>query len=412
MPFPHKMVSFLAFLFSYIYAILKPAKTQSQFISAHFLRLSTKEKEIMTHLFDTKWKMALSGAVFGLLAVLLAITGNPGNMAICIACFVRDTAGALKLHSAEVVQYFRPEIVGFILGSFLISLITREYKATAGSAPLIRFLLGMMMVIGALVFLGCPLRMVIRMSAGDLNAYVGLIGFAGGVLTGTFFLKKGFSLGRTYETKKANGYVLPVLLVFLLILSVTTTLFAVSTSGPGSMHAPVLLSLAAALIIGAIAQKNRTCFAGGIRDLVLLKDASLLSILGGLFTVLLIYNIANGSFHLSFTGQPIAHAQHLWNILGLYVVGFSAVLAGGCPFRQLILAGQGSGDSTVTFLGMLFGAAVSHNFSLAGAAAKAATDTEAAIAGGPGLNGKVAVILCIIVLFVIAATQRREPKKA
>ena len=37
------------------------------------------------------------------------------------------------------------------------------------------------MMIGALVFLGCPLRMVIRMSAGDLNAYVALIGFAGGV---------------------------------------------------------------------------------------------------------------------------------------------------------------------------------------------------------------------------------------
>ena len=145
----------------------------------------------MTHLFDTKWKLALSGVIFGLLAVLLAVTGNPGNTAICIACFVRDIAGSMKLHSAEVVQYFRPEIVGFILGSFLISLVTKEFKATAGSAPMIRFLLGMMMVIGALVFLGCPLRMVIRMSAGDLNTYVGLIGFVGGVLTGTFFLKKG-----------------------------------------------------------------------------------------------------------------------------------------------------------------------------------------------------------------------------
>lgn len=243
----------------------------------------------------------------------------------------RDIAGSMKLHSAEVVQYFRPEIVGFILGSFLISVATKEFKATTGSAPMIRFLLGMMMMIGALVFLDCPLRMVIRMSAGDLNAYVGLIGFASGVLTGTFFLKKGFSLGRSYETRKASGYVLPAMMVVLLILSVTTTLFAVSTSGPGSMHAPVLLALAAAVIIGAIAQKNRTCFAGGIRDLVLLKDASLLSILGGLFLVLLIFNIVKGSFHLSFSGQPIAHAQHLWNILGLYVVGFSAVLAGGCP---------------------------------------------------------------------------------
>ncbi len=365
----------------------------------------------MTKLFDAKWKLFLSGAIFGLLAMLLAIMGNPGNMAICITCFVRDMAGAMKLHSAEAVQYFRPEIVGFILGSFLISIATKEYKATAGSSPLIRFLLGMMMMIGALVFLGCPLRMLIRMSAGDLNAYVGLIGFAGGVLTGTFFLKKGFSLGRNYETSRANGYILPILLVFLLILSVTTTLFAVSESGPGSFHAPVAVALTAAIIIGAIAQKNRTCFAGSIRDLALLKDASLISVLGGLFVVMLVYNIATGNFHLSFTGQPIAHAQHLWNILGLYVVGFSAVLAGGCPFRQLILTGQGSCDSAVTFLGMLIGAAIAHNFGLASAAAKAATETDPAVAGGPSIYGKVAVILCIIVLFIIACTQKRRTAK-
>ena len=59
------------------------------------------------------------------------------------------------------------------------------------------------MMIGALVFLGCPLRMVLRMSAGDLNAYVALIGFAGGVATGSCFLKKGFSLGRAYEPSRS-----------------------------------------------------------------------------------------------------------------------------------------------------------------------------------------------------------------
>ena len=74
---------------------------------------------------------------------------------------------------------------------------------------MIRFVLGAIMVIGALVFLGCPLRMVLRMAAGDLNAYVALVGFAGGIATGSFFLKKGFSLGRAYETQKSSGYVLP-----------------------------------------------------------------------------------------------------------------------------------------------------------------------------------------------------------
>lgn len=61
------------------------------------------------------------------------------------------------------------------------------------------------------------------MSAGDLNAWVALIGFAAGVATGAFFLKKGFSLGRAHETNAASGTVLPLLLVGILILSVATT---------------------------------------------------------------------------------------------------------------------------------------------------------------------------------------------
>lgn len=359
-------------------------------------------------LFDKTWKLALSGVVIGLLVMLLAMSGNPANMAICVACFIRDAAGALKLHTAAPVQYFRPEIVGFVCGSFLISVATKEYRSTAGSAPMVRFLLGAVMMIGALVFLGCPLRMVLRMSAGDLNAYVALIGFAGGVATGSCFLKKGFSLGRAYETKSLSGAVLPVLLV----IGVATGAYAASTEGPGSKHAPLLLALVVALVIGALAQKSRMCFAGSIRDVILMKNFDLLSIIAALFAVMTIYNIATGNFHLSFSGQPIAHSQHLWNILGMYVVGFAAVLAGGCPLRQLILAGQGSSDSAVTFLGMLLGAAFAHNFNLVGSAAKAATATDAAVPGGPAMPGKIAVIVCIVLLFVIAATNLRRKKAA
>ena len=363
-------------------------------------------------LFDKTWKLALSGVVIGLLVMLLAMSGNPANMAICVACFIRDAAGALKLHTAAPVQYFRPEIVGFVCGSFLISVATKEYRATAGSAPMVRFLLGAVMMIGALVFLGCPLRMVLRMSAGDLNAYVALIGFAGGVATGSCFLKKGFSLGRAYETKSLSGAVLPVLLAALLVIGVATGAYAASTEGPGSKHAPLLLALVVALVIGALAQKSRMCFAGSIRDVILMKNFDLLSIIAALFVVMTIYNIATGNFHLSFSGQPIAHSQHLWNILGMYVVGFAAVLAGGCPLRQLILAGQGSSDSAVTFLGMLLGAAFAHNFNLVGSAAKAATATDAAVPGGPAMPGKIAVIVWIVLLFVIAATNLRRKKEA
>lgn len=208
------------------------------------------------NLSDSKKKLALAGVVCGLVAACLAYFGNPANMAFCIACFIRDTAGAFGMHQAEVVQYARPEIIGLVLGAFIISVATKEYRSTAGSSPMIRFVLGMVIMIGALVFLGCPLRMVIRMSAGDLNAWVALIGFVLGVATGVLALKKGFSLGRAYVTNKESGYVLPAIVVGILILSLATSLLKESQTGPGSMHAPVIMALVGGLIFGAFAQKS------------------------------------------------------------------------------------------------------------------------------------------------------------
>lgn len=364
------------------------------------------------NLADSKKKLALAGVLCGAVAACLAYFGNPANMAFCIACFVRDIAGSLGMHSAAVVQYARPEIIGLVLGAFIISVATKEYRSTAGSAPMIRFVLGMIIMIGSLVFLGCPLRMVLRMSAGDLNAWVALIGFILGVGTGVIALKKGYSLGRAYVIKKANGYVLPLLMVGILALAIFTTLLNASESGPGSVHAPIIVSLIGGLVFGAIAQKSRMCFAGGIRDVILMKNFDLLTVVGSLFVVMLIYNIATGNFNLAFdTPGIIAHSDHLWNILGMYTVGFAAVLAGGCPLRQLILAGQGSSDSAVTVLGMFVGAALCHNLGLASSGTAMNAETQELVAGAATANGKVAVIICIIVCFVIAFTNKREGAK-
>lgn len=352
---------------------------------------------------EGKWNpktgLLLWGGVLGLVAAALAFMGNPGNMAFCIACFIRDIAGACKLHTAAAVQYMRPEIAGLAAGSFFISLLGKEYRSTSGSSPMIRFLLGVVTMIGALVFLGCPLRMVLRMAAGDWNAYVGLAGFVLGAATGCFFLKKGFSLGRAYDTRKESGYILPAILAVLFLLSILTPLFAASAEGPGSMHAPVFASLAGGLIFGAAAQRSRTCFAGGIRDVILMKNFDLLTVIIGLFAVMTVYNLVTGGFKPGFAGQPVAHTEALWNMAGMYVVGFAAVLAGGCPLRQLILAGQGSGDAAVNVLGMLAGAAFCHNFGLA----SSGTGTTPA--------GRLMCAACIAVLFVIGFSCKRKSDK-
>ena len=157
------------------------------------------------NLFATTPGIIVVGAVIGLIAVWLQKLGNPANMGICVACFERDVAGGLGLHRAAIVQYLRPEIMGLVLGSLAAAITTREFKPRGGSAPIVRFVLGMIAAMGALVFLGCPWRAILRLAGGDGNAILGLAGLATGIWFGTLFFKKGYSLGRSSSQSPSSS---------------------------------------------------------------------------------------------------------------------------------------------------------------------------------------------------------------
>lgn len=342
-----------------------------------------------------------AGLLIGIVAVVLVKFGNPANMGFCIACFLRDTAGALGLHRAAAVQYLRPEIVGLVLGAFIMALGRKEFSPKGGSAPVTRFLLAMCVMVGCLMFLGCPFRMVLRISGGDGNALLGLLGFACGIGVGVLFLKNGYSLKRNYQQTKTEGSVFPVLTVLVLVLALAVPALFLATEaggGPGGSHAPVIISLAAGLIVGGIAQLTRLCMVGGIRDLLLFRSVRLLMGFVGIFVAALICNLAFGFFHFGFEGQPVAHNDGLWNLLGMLLAGYGCTLLGGCPLRQLVLTGEGNTDSAVTVLGFLAGAAFCHNFSLASSA------------NGPTANGKIAVVVCLVIVSVIALTNTLKKK--
>ena len=346
----------------------------------------------------TLW-IILTGIIIGVISVALVALGNPKNMGFCIACFIRDIAGATGLQKTATVQYLRPEIIGLVLGAFIMSVARKEYSARGGSSPMTRFVLGFFVMVGALMFLGCPLRMVLRLAGGDMNAVVGLVGFIIGILVGIFFLQKGFSLRRAYEQSKLEGAVMPMINVILLVLlTAVPSVLLFSEKGPGSMHAPLIAALAAGLIVGALAQKSRLCMVGGIRDAVLFKDYYLLIGFIAILISAFIGNLLTGNFHLGFLNQPIAHTDWLWNALGMTLVGFASVLAGGCPLRQLILTGSGNSDSAITVLGLFVGGAFSHNFGLASSAT------------GPTAAGKIAVVLGILVTAAIGICNIRKEK--
>lgn len=331
----------------------------------------------MNKLLMSKNGPAVTGLILGVIAAFLVKFGNPGNMGFCVACFTRDIAGALGLHRAAVVQFLRPEIPGFIIGAFLSSLFFGEYRPRGGSSPMVRFGLGFFSMIGALVFLGCPWRAYLRLAGGDWNALAGIAGLVVGVIIGVGFLYRGFSLGAARPCTKWSGMIMPLIAVSLLALLFFRPLFGAggtgpiffSESGPGSMHAPVLISLAAGLIVGFLAQRSRFCTVGAIRDLVMLRDSHLFKGIAAFVAAAFVTNLALGQFKAGFEGQPVAHTMQLWNFLGMVLSGLAFTLAGGCPGRMLIMSGEGDNDAGVFFVGMLVAAAFAHNFSLASSGA-------------------------------------------
>ncbi len=366
--------------------------------------------ERLTRFFASRWGIILTGAIIGILAPLLQKFGNPPNMGICVACFERDIAGALGLHRAAVVQYIRPEIIGFVLGAMIAAYAFREFKARAGSAPIVRFILGMLAMIGALVFLGCPWRALLRLAGGDLNAILGLAGLTVGITIGVQFLKSGYNLGRAYKTYPAVGWIMPVIMFGLLLLALFQPKIGedgpvfFSESGPGAMHAALAFSLGAGLLIGFLAQRTRFCTMGSIRDVILIRDYHLISGVGALVVAAFMMNLALGQVNFGIFGQPVAHSSHIWNFLGMTLAGLAFALAGGCPGRQLILSGEGDGDAAVFVLGMITGAAFAHNFALAGKADNVAEG----IVGGLTPYGMFAVGLGLIVCLIIGFTMRER----
>jgi uncharacterized protein len=257
-------------------------------------------------------------------------------------------------------------------------------------------------MIGALVFLGCPLRMMLRLGGGDLNALVGLAGFASGAVLGTIFLRIGFDLGQQGKQRMVNGFVMPLIAVGLLACVILKLGFIkFSMEGVVPTRAPILFSLLLAFVIGMLLQHSGLSMSGSIRNIFLIRSFSMFSGYVVIFVAALVGNLILGNFRLGFEGQPVAHSETIWNFLGMALTGYGSVLIGGCPLRQMIKSGEGNSDAGVCVLGFLLAGAVAHNFGLA-----------ASPLSGVPYNGKLAVIAGFVVITAIAVFSTSKLKKA
>lgn len=336
------------------------------------------------------WEVVVTGLLLGTAGVLLSIWGNPENSGICVSCFIENTAGALGFHDNPHMQYLRPELIGFVLGAALCSLVFREFRSRGGSAPLPRLAVGIVFMVGCGVFIGCPVKLFLRVTAGDLTALAGVAGLVVGVWVGLKGLGHGVDLGQPGRERGGSGVLVPLLFALLLVFLIVRPGFVLfSDRGSAAQHADWPVSLGAGLLLGGLAQRSRFCITGSIRDTLLMGRRSYLPWGGVAFVAgALALNIAGGRFRLGFHGQPGAHTDHLWSFLGMVLVGWTAVLIGGCPFRQLIKAGEGDADAGLVVIGMLIGGALTESWGIA-----------ATTAGVPAV-GKVAVLLGFVFVIV------------
>lgn len=345
----------------------------------------------------TSWIAYGLVGIVGVCAALLVAAGNPGNMGICGACFLRDTAGALGLFSNGKLEIFRPELLGVILGALVLTAARGKWTARSGSHAVTRLFFGAWMGIGSLVFLGCPFRSLQRLGGGDLNAAVALIGFVAGVGVGLFFEKRGYAVGKTAPVPAAVGLLGPLCFVGLLAVFLLAPQF-LDGPGPGATHGPPhafwLVALGLAVVGGALLAVTRYCAVSAARQ-VFGGDRRILVATGALVLAYGLTSLAAGNFNLGFDGQPAAHQDHLWSMLALGLVGLCGCLAGGCPVRQLVMTGEGNGDAFITVAGILAGGALAHNLGLA-ASGKGTT---------PAGQAAVAIGLVVAVLYAWSVTR-------
>ena len=338
------------------------------------------------------WMVIAAGFAMGLFGVLLAVWGNPENSGICVSCFMENSAGALGLHANTRMQYLRPELIGFVLGAAVCAMAGREFRSRGGSVPLARLAAGVFLIVGCAVFIGCPIKLFLRFTAGDLTAAAGVVGLLAGVWAGLQGLARGVDLGRSQVERGGTGYLVPTgALILLVFLVVPPAFVAFSTRGSAAQHAPWLASLGAGLLLGALAQRSRFCITGSVRDTLLMGTRT--PLIWGLAAFLVAavgVNLATGQFRIALYGQPGAHLEYLWSFLGMLLVGWLSVLVGGCPFRQLVKAGEGDADAGLVVVGMLVGGGLVQSWGIA------------ATAAGVPLTGKAAILVGLA--FVLGAT--------
>ena len=144
--------------------------------------------------------IVFAGLITGALAAIVQLFFNvypPYAYGLCVACHARDlinwlvNAGTGLNLSVAGVSVVVPvlTVIGIVLGAFIGSKQTREFRFKTTKNPLTMFILGFLVMISALILGACPLRTILRIAYGDIIAIIGFVCIVVGVLVSVQLLK-------------------------------------------------------------------------------------------------------------------------------------------------------------------------------------------------------------------------------
>jgi len=344
---------------------------------------------------EDKYMIIFAGIGIGLLSVFLVYFNITP---FYVSCFLRDISASLGFCHIQGIHYPQPVTWGLIIGSFFATALFKEIKTGFNKKnvynPMLMFILGIIMMIGALLFMACPMGMIYRIARGDLNALLAVPGYILGIFIGVIFINNGFSLKNTYSSNRSNVIVRFISYVLFIFL-IAAPIYILFKNNIEVRHYLWGISIVAGIVSGFLFQRSRLCTMGAIRNYLLIRNNFLgLGILAFIIVIITGYYFI-GMINFGFADQPRAHTDFIWNIIGMFIVGLSSVFAEGCPLRHIILAGEGQLNSLITVFGMITGASISFNFGIA------------ASVEGVGLNGVIAASICVFVLLSIGVYNSR-----
>ena len=112
-------------------------------------------------------------------------------------------------------------------------------------------------------------------------------------------------------------------MLILLVAAPAFIHFTEPDGGPGAKHAAILISLAAGVIVGILAQRTRLCMVGGIRDAVLFGEFKLLF---GFVAILVSALIVMWHLDISIRDLPVSRS-HIQMVCGMHLACILQVLA-------------------------------------------------------------------------------------